>query len=249
MKQALKNIARFIKIPEIIRYASFSKEFAKLKKQSNKNKRLDLKLKNIYPCIHDKTNQTYFDRHYVYHTSWAVRILKKTNPEFHVDISSSLYFSAISSAFLPIKFYDYRPAKLELDNLYTESANLVNLHFKDKSINSLSCMHVVEHIGLGRYGDPIDIDGDLKAINELQRVVSHNGNLLFVVPIGKPKIMFNAHRIYSYNQIIDYFPELELEEFSLIPEDENDGGIIKNPNKELLNKQSYGCGCFWFKRK
>ena len=53
-------------------------------------------------------------------------------------------------------------------------------------------MHVIEHIGLGRYGDEMDPDGDLKAIDELKRVLSRKGDLLFVVPVGKPKIMYNV---------------------------------------------------------
>ena len=84
------------------------------------------------------------------------------------------------------------------------SADLTQLHFESESIESLSCLHTVEHIGLGRYGDPIDYDGDLKAIRELKRVVVKGGSILFVVPVGKPKIIFNAHRIYSYEQIINY---------------------------------------------
>ena len=231
-------------------YISFINNFIKFKNQPQNNSRFSkLKWKDRWICLNENTNETYFDRHYIYHPAWAARILKKINPKKHIDISSTLYFSAITSAFIPTKFYDYRPAKLELSNLEIDHADLLCLPFKDKIIESISCMHVVEHIGLGRYGDPINPDGDLKAIKELQRIVSENGNLLFVVPMGKPKIMFNAHRIYSYDQIIEYFSELELAEFSLIPENQIDGGLITNPSKELLEKQTYGCGCFWFKRK
>ena len=109
-------------------------------------------------------------------------------------------------------------------------------------------MHVVEHVGLGRYGDPIDPEGDLKAIAELIRVLAKGGNLLFVVPIGKPKLMFNAHRIYSYSQIVSYFEELELVEFSLIPDSIETGGFIHNATQEMADSQIYGCGCFWFRK-
>jgi hypothetical protein len=109
-------------------------------------------------------------------------------------------------------------------------------------------MHVVEHIGLGRYGDPLDSEGDLKAINELKRVLAKGGSLLFVVPIGQPKIMFNAHRIYSYAQIINYFSEFSLEEFAFIPDNGNETGLLYNPELKLVNQQNYGCGCFYFKK-
>jgi len=186
----------------------FRTQFEKFKQISaSSNERFQLDWEDKYPCLNDETETTDFDPHYIYHTAWAARIIKQISPTVHVDISSSLYFSVILSAFIPVEFYDYRPANIKLFNLKMQSADLCNLHFNNNSIQSLSCMHVVEHIGLGRYGDPLDYDGDLKAIEELKRVLKPEGDLLFVVPIGKPKIMFNAHRIYSYEQIITYFGE------------------------------------------
>lgn len=191
---------------------------------------------------------TKFDKHYIYHTAWAARKLAEMSPTIHVDISSLLYFSTLVSAFIPIDFYDYRPAEISLSNLESNHADLTKLPFEDGSINSLSCMHVIEHIGLGRYGDPLDVDGDLKSIGELKRVMADGGHLLFVVPIGgTPKIRFNAHRVYSYNQIISYFEGFNLEEFSLIPMKRPEG-IIINANEEQSNNEDEGCGCFLFKK-
>jgi len=196
--------------------------------------------------LNDKTATTSFDRHYVYHTAWAGRILARTNPEYHVDISSFIYFGALVSSFIPVRYYDYRPADLKLDNLTSNAADLLRLPFDDGSVKSLSSMHVVEHVGLGRYGDLIDPAGDLKAIAELKRVLAEGGSLLFVVPVGKPKIMFNAHRIYSYEQVLDYFRGLHLKEFALIPDKPENGGLIYNVSKKETDSQNYGCGCFWF---
>ena len=210
------------------------------------NRRFSLKWNDRYPQIYDKTLTTGFDRHYIYHPAWAARIVAKIKPDFHVDISSTLNFCTLVSAFMPVKFYDYRPAKIELNNLESNKADLLNLPFDNNSIYSLSCMHTIEHVGLGRYGDPLDSNGDLKAISELKRVLAPGGNLLFVVPVGQPKIMFNAHRIYSYEMILDYFSDLKLEEFSLIKEN-GDGGVIKNATREMVDSEYYACGCFWFK--
>ena len=196
--------------------------------------------------IYEDTAKTPFDTHYIYHPAWAARILAKTKPCEHVDISSKLDFSTLVSAFIPIKFYDYRPAHITLGNLTTEHADLTSLPFNNASVASLSCMHVVEHIGLGRYGDPLDPGGDLKAMRELARVLAPGGTLIFVVPVGKPKIVFNAHRTYAYDQIIDAFKDLTLKEFSLIPDDAETRGILHNAQKKDSDAQSYGCGCFWF---
>ena len=206
-------------------------------------KRFTIKLKDIYSCVLDKTTQTHFDAHYIYHTSWAARKLKSIHPSFHIDISSSLFFVGIASAFVPINFYDYRPAYLKLSNLQSSHADLTNLNFSDSSIQSLSCMHTIEHIGLGRYGDPIDNNGDLKAISELKRVLSVNGSLLFVVPVGAPRIQYNAHRIYSFEMIQEYFKDLTLKEFTLI---NDDGDYIENADPDMVQNQKYACGCFWF---
>ncbi|PJA89704.1 MAG: hypothetical protein CO137_02830 [Candidatus Magasanikbacteria bacterium CG_4_9_14_3_um_filter_32_9] len=208
-----------------------------------------IKVHDFFPALLDKTSKTSFEPHYIYHPAWAARIVKEINPKYHTDISSTLTFVSIISAFIPVKFYDYRPAMLNLSNLESRSADLTNLPFADGSIDSLSCMHVVEHIGLGRYGDPIDPEGDLKAIMELKRVVAPGGSLLFVVPVGRPKIAFNAHRIYSYEQIIQNFSEFDLKDFSLIGDDFKETGIINNSNPDLVKDQDWGCGCFWFIKK
>jgi|SRR5690606_18801591 len=108
-------------------------------------------------------------------------------------------------------------------------------------------MHTIEHIGLGRYGDPLDYDGDIKAIGELKRVLAYGGHLLVVVPLGKDnRIFFNAHRVYNKEQVLGLFSGLLLKDFTLIPEDERDGGLVLNPDPWLLEKQVYGCGCFYF---
>lgn len=230
----------------LVNYFRYQKEFKIFR--NTHGERFSITNKDKYPCLKDKYETTSFDKHYTYHTAWAARKLKELSPVEHVDISSFTYFSTLVSAFIPFRFYDFRPVKIELENLVSEHADITALPFESNSIQSLSCMHVVEHIGLGRYGDPLDVNGDLLAINELIRVVSKGGNLIFVVPIGgTARVMFNAHRIYSYSQIIGYFQGFELMEFSLIPDKSNEG-LIYNATKQQADIQKYGCGCFLFKK-
>ncbi len=244
MKKIIKKIFRLISIPFIL------KDYFAFKHAHSGSGRFILRIQNAYPCLRDKTKLTGFDRHYVYHTSWAARIIKETNPAKHVDFSSSLYFCGIVSAFVPVEFYDYRPADLRLQNLTSREGNLMSLPFVDNSVSSLSCMHTIEHIGLGRYGDPIDPDGDIKACKELSRVLAVGGNLLFVTPVGKEAtIEYNAHGIYTYELVMALFPDLSLIEFSLIPEKATAGGLIRNANPALLQNEHYACGCFVFTKK
>ena len=217
-----------------------------LKSARSTTSRFPLTVKDTYLCLFDRMKTTPFDPHYTYHPAWAARILAKNQPKKHIDIASILSFPTIVSAFIEVDYYDYRPANLHLRNLNSKEGNLHNLPFSDSTVESLSCMHTIEHIGLGRYGEPIDYDGDLKATAELARVLSHGGTLIFVTPVGRSRIEYNAHRIYSYQQVLDLFPELKLVEFSLIPDDYSAVGIIENADPALVTKQDYACGCFVF---
>lgn len=239
IKRTISQVKYWITFPLILgSYLSY--------KNKDTTKRFPIPFSGVMPCLFENIPYTRFDTHYVYHTAWAARKVKEIGEDSHVDISSSLYFSSIVSAFTPVTFYDYRPASLNLSNLSSFRADLTQLHFENGSVRSLSCMHTVEHVGLGRYGDPIDPDGDMKAAKELERVVAKGGSLLFVVPVGKPRIQFNAHRIYSYQMVLDMFPNLTLREFSLIPDNALKTGMIFDATKEQSDKQAYGCGCFWF---
>jgi len=55
----------------------------------------------------------------------------------------------------------------------------------------------IEHSGLGRYGDDIDPDGDIKAMNDIRKLLKDDGVLFLSVPVGEDKVMWNAHRVYG----------------------------------------------------
>lgn len=245
-KKVFLNLPRFI-FNWFLNLYKFLRDFFVFRRlTSASSARFSVSIGDVYPCLTDRTSTTPFDRHYIYHTAWAARKVHQILPKEHIDISSSLYFVSIVSAFVPVRFFDYRPAKLALSNFTSEQGDLNALPFADDSVESISCMHTIEHVGLGRYGDPLDPDGDVKAIHELKRVTKHGGHILFVVPVGKPKIMFNAHRVYSYDQVLELFDGCVLKEFSLIPEFSASGELILNATREQVELERYGCGCFWF---
>jgi hypothetical protein len=230
-----------------IKYIKYVREFMIFRRLSAQSgNRFKLRWSDRRVCLLEKTAVTNFDRHYFYHPSWAARVLAETRPAMHIDISSQLSFSGVLSAFIPVEFYDYRPADLRLPNLVSKQADVCRLPFADNSILSMSCMHVIEHVGLGRYGDPLNPEADLTAMKELQRVLAPAGNLLFVVPVGQPVVFFNAHRVYSFRQIMQYFSGLELKQFALVPDAA--GEFLMNATEQDADRQVYGCGCFWFRK-
>jgi SAM-dependent methyltransferase len=236
-----KNL--LVRFPKTVaRFFEYAGEFARFKKGSQ---RFSVNVADMYPCLHDKMKTTPFDEHYTYHPAWAARRIIANRPAYHVDISSILSFGTMLSSSVPVRFYDYRPAAITLSNYESHFGDLNALPFDDHSVASLSCMHTIEHIGLGRYGDVLDGEGDLKAISELKRVLAHGGDLFFVTPVGSPRIEFNAHRVYSFEQVIEYFAPLTLHEFSMVPDS---GGLIEHADPAMVRNQRYACGCFWFKK-
>lgn len=247
LKKNLKNIlpAKSLKWgKEKVANKKFRKKFTEIQAEIGDGGRFKCRWKDRWPCLHDATDNTSFDAHYLYHTAWAARILAEQCPAHHIDIGSCLRFATLVSAFVPMEFYDYRPARIALSSLACKHADILALPFENASVSSLSCMHVVEHIGLERYGDPFDPQGDVKAMRELERVLAPGGDLLFVVPIGdEARIQYNAHRIYTYKQICDHFAELKLKSFAFVTDS---GTFIAGASEANSAGQKYGCGCFHF---
>ncbi|MBK2340596.1 DUF268 domain-containing protein [Francisella philomiragia] len=192
----------------IKQYIWFFKSFLHLKKMDeNKN---FLKVE-YYPCLFDNTSYTPIEPTYFFQDSWAARHIFKLQPTHHYDVGSSAKTIGILSQYVPITMIDIRPIELELPNLYFKKGSILDLPFGDNSIDSLSSLCVVEHIGLGRYGDLIDSFGSEKAINELKRVLKVGGILLFSVPVdNENKIYFNAHRAFTRSYILSLFEGFEI---------------------------------------
>lgn len=174
------------------------------------------------------------------------RIARIEKSEFHVDVSSNIQFLTQLSAMLPVIQLEYRPPNINLPSCNRLSGNMLNLPLLGQSLKSVSCLHVVEHIGLGRYGDPLDKDGCWNALLELQRVVAPGGSLFLSVPVGKPLVYFNANYVFNAVDIRETLSDLELAEFSYV---DDDGNFFEGGNMEDTFAMKYALGLFHFKRK
>ena len=215
------------------------------KKYSRADKRRRVGVLDTQPCLGDWTTHTPFDAHYFYQGAWLARKLAHPKPDQHVDIGSSVLTMSVLSAFVNTTFVDYRPLKVSLHGLTSIAGNILNLPFDDDSVPSLSCLHVIEHIGLGRYGDQIDPEGSIKAADELQRIVGSGGKLFLSLPVGRERICFNAHRVHAPEMVIKMFSKLKLIDFSYV----NDSGeLLESQPVGAASQLEYGCGLFYFEK-
>lgn len=206
---------------------------------------LKIGLLNLQPCLGDWRTHTPFEAHYFYQGAWLARRVRSAQIDRHVDVGSSVLTISVLSAYVETTFVDFRPLNVSLPGLTSLAGNILALPFSDNTIRSVSCLHVIEHIGLGRYGDPIDPQGSIKAALELQRIVSSGGLLFLSVPIGRERVCFNAHRVHSAETVVQLFSQMILVEFSFV----DDAGQYHDTVQITdSNNLEYGCGLFQFKK-
>lgn len=223
-------------------YVWFMRDMIKYKKM---DPTVRLLTRNLFPMLNEKTPYAPFDAQYFYQQLWVFEHILKRKPKQHIDIGSTYAMSGYISKITKAVFVDLRPIKTSLKNLKIVSGDILKLPFKDNSLESLSCLHVVEHIGLGRYGDPIDPDGTKKACLELVRVLAKGGYFYFSVPLGRDRVCFNAHRVHSPQVILKYFNGLKLLEFSVV---DDEGKYHEDANYKDYANLNYGLGMFLFKK-
>jgi SAM-dependent methyltransferase len=204
-----------------------------------------LKLRNAYPQLWDRLPSTPFDAHYFHQDVWAGRRVAEAGPARHVDVGSNVNLVGFLTAICPVTFVDIRPLEAHIPDLESVAGSVLAMPFADRSLSSVSCLHVVEHIGLGRYGDPLDPHGSRKAAAELQRVVAPGGQLLFSGPVGAPRVCFNAHRVHDPVDVRSWFDELELESFAGV---DDEGTFHEVLRPENLVGQRYACGMYRLRR-
>ena len=150
------------------------------------------------------------------------------------------------SAFIDTEFYDYRPLDAKLNGLKCKAGNITDLPIETNSIESLSCQHVIEHIGLGRYGDPLNPDGSFNAAKELERILKPGGKLYLSLPVGKERVCFNAHRVYAPNTVITFFNNMKMLSFSFV---DDSGVFFENKNFDDAKECDYACGMYIFEKQ
>jgi hypothetical protein len=188
--------------------------------------------------------------HYFHQDLYVAQAIFKAQPVRHVDVGSSISgFVSHVASFMPIEILDIRPVPTASRNIsITQQDVMQGLTTKTRS---LSCLHTIEHFGLGRYGDPLDPEGHLKGFKNLVEAVEPGGTFYISFPIGdKERIEFNAHRVFHPESILSWpgSERLELTDFAFV-DDAGDLHPATSIGAALQAHLTYGCGIYSFVKR
>lgn len=216
---------------------------------------------SCYPCLTDKNEQGgRASGHYFWQDLIVAQRIFSREPSVHLDIGSRLDgFVAHVASFRRLDVLDIRPIKSCIPNVYFVQGDMMDSSLIDRlgQYDSISCLHVLEHCGLGRYGDKLDPLGHVHAAKVISSLISPSGSLYLSVPIGDEKIEFNAHRIFNPNTVLSLFEcrGMRLVSFAYV---NDEGDFVDNvyPPAEVGSQYmlplrydgKYGCGIFEFKK-
>jgi hypothetical protein len=181
-------------------------------------------IKPSYPCLTDFYDQSGIARgHYFYQDLLVAQKIFERQPRKHLDVGSRIDgFVAHVASFREIEVLDIRTLTSVVPNIIFHQCDLLDIppQFHEYS-DSLSCLHVLEHLGLGRYGDQIDIDGHIKGLNNLAKMLKPGGTLYLSAPFGVERIEYNAHRVFDLGTLLALIERLlEIVEFSMVDDAE-----------------------------
>ncbi len=189
--------------------------------------------------------------HYFHQDLLVASLVNKHRPKRHVDIGSRIDgFVAHVASFREIEVVDVRPLDNSVHkNIKYRQADL--MYPQDLGeIDSLSCLHVIEHFGLGRYTDNIDVNGHIKGITNLVKLVSLGGRLYISFPIShREEVHYNAHRILNPSSILQHSSIsrfMNLVRFDYV--DDNGNLHLNKKIEDVEPDISFGCGIYTFEK-
>ncbi|MBZ0198447.1 MAG: DUF268 domain-containing protein [Ignavibacteriaceae bacterium] len=212
-------------------------------------------ISGYYPNLADR----YYDagtvqQHYTHQDLYVAKKIFKAKPEKHIDVGSRIDGLITHLAvFREVEVFDIRKLNNSISNVKFVQANLMAdesefHHYTD----SLSCLHAIEHFGLGRYGDPVDADGYLKGLSNITKLIKPGGKFYFSVPIGPQRVEFNAHRVFAVKYLQKFLEtDFVINSFAFIDDKNRLFESVDINSGEAVNNFgcNYGCGIFELTKK
>lgn len=209
----------------------------------------------LMPCLNDWYEDAGATKlEYFWQDLLVARRIFAARPERHVDVGSLVGgFVAHVASFREIEVFDVRPIDAKIPGVSFKQADLMQpVAGMAEYCDSLSCLHALEHFGLGRYGDPIDPEGFQHGLANMAALLKKHGVFYLSVPIGIERVEFNANRILDPRTVVKAAAQhgLVLSSLTVI----RPGMVIETiaPDETQFAKlagQRYALGIFEFQKR
>jgi hypothetical protein len=210
----------------------------------------------LMPCLHDRYEEGGTTKNeYFWQDLLVARWIHDAKPQKHVDVGSRVDgFVAHVASFREIEVFDVRPTINQIPGVVFKQADLMQPVVLPSAggrgyCDSISCLHAIEHFGLGRYGDPIDPQGYERGIANMAQWLKPDGRFYLSTPIGQERVEFNANYVFDPRTIIRCTESsgLNLVELTVI----GAGGVVRQvkPSEDALLELAgclYNLGIFVF---
>lgn len=226
----------------------FLKDWRNFKKQRGPDK--EFTKGPTVPVLNERFQRSgTMNGHYFHQDLLIARKIYENKPSKHVDIGSRTDgFVAHIAVFREIEVLDIRHQENCVRNIVFRNADLMKLPPDiENYCDSISALHSIEHFGLGRYGDIIDYSGHKKGLDNIYKILRKGGKFYFSAPIGKQRVEFNAHRVFSMEYLLREFKDkYQIDTFAYV---DDFGDLFENcklTDNEIKNNYGciFGCGIF-----
>ena len=201
------------------------------------------------PSLNDKKmNAGTASGHYFWQDIICAHWVKNDVNGTHLDLGSRIDgFITHVSIFCNVELLDIRPLVSEIPNVSFKVRDILKANEAELTkFHTVSSLHSIEHFGLGRYGDPIVVNGHEIGLLNLAGYVEIGGFLYVSFPIGKPRVEFNSQRVLSPDWPVLLLNNFQLIEFILIPWK---GAPIHGLTPEQVDRNLFGqAGLYKFKK-
>lgn len=210
---------------------------------------------SLFPCLQDRGSEGGVVRNeYFWQDLYVAQKIHAANPQKHVDIGSRVDgFVAHLASFRTVEVIDIRPIDVAIPGVRFRQADVMSARYSAQGdCDSLSCLHALEHFGLGRYGDPIHGLGYALGFANMTKHLRAGGVFYLSVPLGRQRVEFNGQRIFSPKTILKLAEDnsMDLVEFAWVAPER---GIVEvvdfYAEMEDFAHADYRLGIFRFVKK